>query len=373
MRALAVVAIAVLGLFLLAAEADASKSRASSDYVGFNEDAFAGLHQVAPDQYAGLVRAVGGNAIRTNLDWRLAEPELDVWAEGWWGVWEELYDLALARGVKPIFIIGFAPQWARDTGPGCGKPLFLPLAHDPGFGNCELPPSPQMDLEWVEYAAEVARRFPEATIEVWNEPNTDDYWRPAPDPKRFAELLTLAYHAIKAVSPRTEVIMGGLLNVRRTDPRKGEASVRDFLAGAYGSLPSVEGSADYIGLHPYPSGASVGEGSRFRKAFEDVRAIRDAHEDETPILVTETGVSTADLLFAPERRQATALQRINRYVESMPDVAGVLYHRVVEPRDTTANLREHGYAWLRYGGSPLEPRPVFCRFVAAAGRSYPAC
>ena len=219
-----------------------------------------GDDQVAPDQYAGLVRAIGGNTIRTNLDWRLAEPEQDVWAERWWTRWKELYDASLARGVTPIFIIGFAPSWAREVVVGCGNGLGASLAHDPGFGACELPPRPTMDIEWAEYAAEVARRFPRARIEVWNEPNTDDYWRPAPDPKRYAQLLTLAYHAIKAVSPRTEVVMGGLLNVRRTDPVKGETSIRDFLSVAYSSLPSIEGSADYIGLHPYPSGATVGSG-----------------------------------------------------------------------------------------------------------------
>lgn len=349
-------------------------ARAADDAVlGFNDDAVNGMHQVSPDQYVGLVRAAGGNALRTNLDWRLAEPEQDVWAEVWWAGWQELYELSLERGVTLVFIIGFAPSWARELGTGCAGPVIASLTHDPGFGACELPPRPAMDLEWAEYAAEVARRFPKAIIEVWNEPNTDDYWRPAPDPKRYAELLTLAHHAIKAISPRTRVTMGGLLNVRRSDPVKGEVSVKEFLSIAYSSLPSVEGSADYIGLHPYPSGAYVGIGSRFRQAFADVRAVRDTHGDDTPILVTETGVSTADLLFAPERRQARAIERIQTIVDAMPDVAGVIYHRVVEPRDTSTSPREHGFAWLRYGSPPLEPRPVYCRFVAAAGRRYPGC
>jgi len=367
MRAVVVGALAILlGVFVLSSDAGAD------EYLGFNEDAVAGAHGVSPDQYAGLVRVIGGNAIRTNLDWRLAEPELDSWAEGWWGHWQELYDASLARGVTPVFVVGFAPPWAADPSIECEPPVGLPLIHPPKR-SCEMPPRPAMDLEWVEYVAEVARRFPRATLEIWNEPNTDDFWRPAPDPERFAELLTLAYHAVKAVSPATEVVSGGLLNVRRTDPWKGEISVRDFLSVAYTALPSIDGNADYLGLHPYPSGASVGAGSRFRRAFTDLRSIRDAHGDSTPILVTETGVSTADLILAPERRQAAALARIQAATEAMPDVAVVLYHRVIEPRDSTRNPREHGYAWLRFGGSPLEPPPVFCHFAAAAGRGYPGC
>jgi hypothetical protein len=359
-----------LGLFVLAGDAGA-QSR-TEKILGWNEDAVGGEHGVSPDHYAGLVRVAGGNAIRTNLDWRLAEPRLDVWDESWWARWQELYDAALARGVRPIFVIGFAPGWARAEGVECSRPIELPLVHAPA-GPCEMPPRPAMDPQWVQYAAEVARRFPRATLEVWNEPNTDDFWRPAPDPRRYAELLTLAYHAIKAVSPQTEVVSGGLLNVRRTDPLKGEMSVRQFLSAAYSSLPSMEGSADYIGLHPYPSGASVGAGSRFRRAFTDLRSVRDAHGDRTPILVTETGVSTADLIVAPGRRQAQAIARIQAQIEAMPDVAGVVYHRVIEPRDSTLNPREYGYAWLRFGGYPLRPRPVFCRFAAMARRAYPGC
>jgi hypothetical protein len=347
-------------------------ARASDAILGWNEDASGGEHGVSPDHYAGLVRVAGGNAIRTNLDWRLAEPRLDVWDERWWGRWDELYEAALDRGVTPIFVIGFAPGWAREEGIDCSREVELPLIHAP-IGSCEMPPRPAMDPQWVQYVAQVARRFPRATLEVWNEPNTDDFWRPAPDPQRFAELLTLAYHAVEAVSPRTRVVSGGLLNVRRTDPLKGEVSVRDFLSVAYASLPSMKGSADYIGLHPYPVGAFVGPGSRFRRAFGDLRAVRDAHGDATPILVTETGVSTADLVIAPERRQARAIERIHAHIGSLPDVAGVVYHRVIEPLDSTRNPREHGYAWLRFGDHPLRPRPVFCRFATAAGRSYSRC
>lgn len=348
-------------------------AKAATPISGFNEDAVGGLHGVSPDHYAGLVRTIGGNAIRTNLDWRLAEPEQDVWGEDWWGQWADLYEEALSRGVTPIFIIGSAPRWARATSSTCGDFAGPTLTHDPGFGSCELPPRPAMDVEWLEYATEVARRFPRAMIEVWNEPNTAEYWRPEPDPARYAELLTLAYHGIKAVSPRTRVISGGLLNVRRSDTAKGEVSIRDFLSIAYSAFPTIKGSADMIGLHAYPRGARVGARSRFAQAFSDVRAIRNANADPAPILLTETGVSTADLEFAPERRQAKALLRIDSMVDRMSDVAGVIYHRVIEPRDTTENVREHGYAWLRYGGSPLEPRRAFCAFVARAGRSYPAC
>lgn len=358
LRRQAVAFVAALGLLL----AGAGPARAGTEVIGFNEDAVDGLHGVTPDQYAGLVRAAGGNVIRTNLDWRNAEPEEGVWNERWWDRWAELYNESLARGVRPIFIVGFAPKWAAPKDVRCS-----------GFGGCELPPRPEMDVAWANYTAEVARRFPKAMIEVWNEPNTADFWRPRPDPQRFAELLTLAYHSIKAVSPRTEVVMGGLLNVRRKDAVNREVSVEEFLSVAYSVTPSIKGHADYIGLHPYPRRARLGPRSRFARGFREMRAVMAAAGDSTPMLVTEVGVSTADLRRFPQRRQSKAMTRIHRKIDAMDDVAGVVYHRLVEPLDTTDDPREHGYAWLRYGDSPLEPRRVYCRFVKRAGRSYDGC
>jgi hypothetical protein len=327
-------------------------------FLGFNEDAVAGVHGISPTDYAGHVRTIGGNALRTNLDWRNAEPKRDCWSQEWWAHWRDFYIATLTSGVRPIFIISAAPEWARN-----------PTAHErncKGYAGCVFPPRREMDSEWAEYAAEVAHRFPEALIEVWNEPNLGSMWSSGPNPERFAELVVLAHDAIKAVSPETRVVLGGLLGVRRTKRPGQEMALRKFLAGAYQATPSIRGSFDYLGLHPYTTWARVGKKSLFGRTLRTTRAIRDAHEDPTPILVTEFGVSTATP-NVDEDRQTRVLDKAHRRLGAAPDVAGVLYHRVVEPRDTTDDALEIGYAWLRHGGRPAEPRPVYCHFAELAG------
>lgn len=64
--------------------------------------------------------------------------------------------------------------------------------------------------EWQEFLEEVARRFPQAAaIEIWNEPNLSGFWKPEPQPERYAGLVASAYEAIKAADPGIQVIAGG--------------------------------------------------------------------------------------------------------------------------------------------------------------------
>jgi hypothetical protein len=333
-------------------------------FLGFNEDVVAGVHGIAPVDYVGHVRTIGGNALRTNIDWRNAEPKRDCWDLEWWAHWRDLYASALTRGVRPIFIISAAPEWARNQA--------SPERDCKGFAGCVYPPSRDMDPEWAEFAAEIARNFPQAMIEVWNEPNLGGFWTSGPNPERFAELVVLADAAIESVSPETEVILGGLLGIRTSKGPQREVRLREFLARAYDATPSIGGHVDYLGLHPYTTRARIGRKSAFVRGFHDMRKVRDANGDTAPIFVTEFGVST-NSPNVDEVRQTKALDRVNSRIAAAPDVAGVIYHRVIEPRDTTDDPQEIGYAWLRHGRSPPEPRPVYCHFAARAGQPYPGC
>jgi hypothetical protein len=336
----------------------------SEPFIGFNEDAVAGVHGIAPVDYVGHVRTIGGNALRTNLDWRNAEPKRDCWSQEWWAHWRDFYAAAINRGVRPVFIISAAPDWARNQSNS--------ERDCKGFAGCVYPPTRAMDAEWAEYAKEVAWRFPDALIEIWNEPNLSWGWAPKPNPERWAELVVTAYDAIKSVSPETKVVAGGLMNSRLSDGPERSVGIREFLARAYDADPSIEGHFEYLGLHPYTSRARVGKKSTFVRAFRHMRAVRAVNGDSAPIMVTEFGIST----FTPnvdEDRQTRILDRVHSRLATWPDVAGVIYHRVIEPRDTTDDPREIGYAWLRHGRTPPEPRPVYCHFAARAGNSYSGC
>jgi hypothetical protein len=336
----------------------------SEPFIGFNEDAVAGVHGIAPVDYAGHVRTIGGNALRTNLDWRNAEPKRDCWSQEWWAHWRDFYAATINRGVRPVFIISAAPGWARNQ---------ASAERDcKGFSGCVFPPSRAFDSEWAEFAREVAWRFPDALIEIWNEPNLKSMWSSGPDPERFADLAVTAHSAIKSVSPQTKVVLGGLMNSRSTKAPKDAIGLREFLARAYAATPSIKGHFDYLGLHPYTPRTKLNRKSPFVRAFRQMRVIRDRNGDATPIFVTEFGFSTATP-GVDEIKQAALLDRVHTRLATWPDVAGILYHRVIEPRDTTDDPKEIGYAWLRHGKTPPEPRPVYCHFAARAGNSYAGC
>jgi hypothetical protein len=334
--------------------------------LGFNESVWGVADEVSPADFVEIVATAGGNVIRTNLDWRHAEPARDLWSPVWWSRWRQLYDAALARGVTPLFIIGMAPPWAwEERQADCDE--LRPL-----FGGCELPPADTeaMNEEWAEYSAEVAHRFPRAMIEVWNEPNLTAFWETGADPARFAELQVAAHEAIEAESPMTQVISGGLVNVLVSDAAGMRAD--EFLDGAYAASPSIAGHMDAIGIHPYPYDDGFGADTLFALSLQQVRGARSLHGDAaTPLFLTEVGVSTGPPELHSEEQRAGASLRLYRRAMTMPDVAGVVLHRLVEQRG--ANPWELGSAWLRNGGPPLEPKPVYCTFVQQAGNSYPLC
>jgi Cellulase (glycosyl hydrolase family 5) len=332
-------------------------------HLGFNEGVWGVAREVEPADFVEIVDTAGGNLIRTPLDWRHAEPVEDVWSGYWWPRWRELYDAALERGVTPLFTIAMAPPWAWEQGQaGCA----------PIFGRCELPPAdtPRMNAEWAEFAAEVARRFPKAILEVWNEPNYTLFWDSGPAPERWAELQVLAYDAIKEVDRSITVISGGLTFPPQTDSTG--MTVPEYLSRAYAADPSIAGHMDAIGIHPYPYDNAFGADTLFAQSMHQVRSVRRAQGDSsTPLFITEFGVSTGAPEHHTERQRAAAVLRLYRRAITMPDVEGVVFHRLVEPEDS--NEWEVGSAWLRNGSPPLEPKRAYCTFVEQAGNSYAPC
>ena len=331
-------------------------------FFGANDNMLFVSDGLGPTRKLELVEAMGGNVARTSLDWRLLEPIRDIWNAAVFLQARRFYRRALRRDIRPLFTLVSSPRWARVS---CRELLSW---------TCVAPPQRRWDEEWAEFAAEVARRFPRAIIEVWNEPNFRAYWgaRSGPDPQRFAELQTIAYRAIKDVRPRTVVLAGGFSNIQRTG--RFSIGLRDFLTGAYAARPSIKGHMDMLAFHPYPYSAHLGADSRFAETFADVRGVRRAfHDRSTPLFVTELGVSTAPPEDLRPREQASTLLAAYRRTMTMRDVRGIVVHRLVEPRETNEIEWELGMALTLYGANPPHPRVAYCRFVRLAGNNYPRC
>lgn len=167
--------------------------------------------------------------------------------------------------------------------------------------------------QFASFAASVPRLVPEIEhVVVGNEPNTNLFWRPQFDASggdaaatAYESLLARSYDAIKAVSPKVEVIGGGLAP-RGADRPHGKrpthspvAFIRD-LGAAYRASGRKLPLMDAFSMHPYgsnprepptlahPGSTSIGIADYDRL----VRLLRDALDRTTPIVYGEYGVNT---------------------------------------------------------------------------------
>ncbi|MBI3941813.1 MAG: hypothetical protein HY326_02280 [Chloroflexi bacterium] len=162
---------------------------------------------------------------------------------------------AEAAGLTPVITIQGAPKWAAST--PCG-PLFP--EHMPDFVRFVASLAQRYDGDGV--ADMPGLRWPVRYLELWNEPDNTDLaavslggcWgndanqNGRPDSLEYADMLRQVYPAIKAISPPTQIIPGGL-------------ALDVFVTGSVPGYPTYSGpkfSADFL-----PSLLRAGAGDNF--------------------------------------------------------------------------------------------------------------
>jgi len=231
--------------------------------------------------------------------------------------------------------------------------------------QCNYPPAREQLDRWGRFMGRLATRFPEAWFGIWNEPNFAGSWRSGPDPEGYAELLAVAYGAIKSASPDAGVLGPALGSVSKP----GAIDYRTFLEGVYAAPLSFKDHSDAIELHVYP-GSGLGAGSFFAQVLDDVREVRAAHDDgDKPIYVTEVGATTSGPNPVDEEQQADRVARATTRLLTMPDVIGVLVHRLVEIPTADEADPEKGFGLVRLSesGAP-EPKLAYCALGGRVAR-----
>jgi hypothetical protein len=123
------------------------------------------------------------------------------------------------------------------------------------YGTYWAEPSGQEDTLDVDafaaYAGQMAAWFCDTVkvYEVWNEENLVRFWKPAPDPERYADLVLASAAAIKAQCPDARVIFGGLSSY--DDVPATMFDTWGFLRRALAARPALCDALDGVGLHPY--------------------------------------------------------------------------------------------------------------------------
>jgi endo-1,4-beta-mannosidase len=308
-------------------------------------------------QSMDLQKRLGANAQRISVDWRWVEPSKDRYN---WAKYDVLYSAALARGIRPVFMLLFAPSWTLDG--QC----------DQFQTDCTYPPTRAHLDDWREFVELFARRYPRmAGVEVWNEPNMSWFWKPGPDPNLYMDLVREARAAVKSVDPGIPVAGGSIANTGTTNST--QMSLVDFTRAIY--REGAKSSLDAVSIHPYPNSLDTG---RITRNLDQVRGVlREFGDTGKPLWVTEIGLSSkgsGSSFAVTEKEQADGLVAIYRTLRQQPDVTVALFHTLVEPISkwyaNPADPRDQtvGFGVLR---QDLTPKPAFC--ALAAVRGAPGC
>lgn len=291
---------------------------------------------------------LGSDTLRTTLTWASVEYSP---GDYYWGFYDKLYSRMLANGTRPLFVVMGAPCWAT------------------GNGSCRLgqgnhPPSPAHDGAWRRFVGEVAKRYPQARgIEVWNEPNMDDFFVGGPNPSRYATLLELARRGVDSVGSKLPVIFGGLAPFNKSRP--GEMRHDAFLRRAFQS--GAAGDADAIGHHAY-SGRRLRDGHTegLRSQLAELKDVMiDFDVPNVPFWVTEVGMSTAQRKV-DQGEQAKTIARAYKALRRVPGVDAVIVHRW---RDAGGSGLESGYGLTTRKG---KAKKALCKLAELRGHSCPA-
>ncbi|MEA2292554.1 MAG: hypothetical protein QOE86_193 [Solirubrobacteraceae bacterium] len=319
---------------------------------GFNDNA-ALYGQATPTAAASAAQAAGATSVRITVDWRAVEPTQGTRD---FTRYDAIYNAAVAKGQQPLFVILFAPAWARPAG-ACA-----------GVSDCTVAPDPSHDADFGAFAAAVAARYPQAAgIEVWNEPNQREFWGGSlPDPARYTQLLKATYTAVKAVDPALPVITGGLTSYGGEDGTGPGISTRAFLDGMYAA--GAKGFYDGIGLHPYTS-FQLWYGFR---AIANAKEAMAANDDPAKLWFTETNVSTTGPQAVSVADQGRYIQRFIPRFRARTDVAGVWIHTLYDPSWVDATSTDRGYGMLTTTSQAKSGYCVLAALYATAICATPA-
>jgi hypothetical protein len=256
---------------------------------------------------------------------------------------------ATARGMRVLGGIIYTPWWARPRGT------------DATYG-----PTPDAYATFAGAAAQHYGRMGVRAFEIWNEPNSPAFWKPAPDPAAYTAVLKAAYRAIKKSDPAATVVTGGTAPAP-TEP--GSYNPVDFLKGIYAA--GGRGYFDAVGHHPYCwpllPGASKPWSAWYQmdSGASSLRSLMVANGDGAKkIWATEFGAPTDGPTgsFVSPTRQATMLIKAYKLFAGY-SWAGPLFFYSGRDLGTTSNTNQNFFGLTTYD---FLPKPAYGAYLAAS-------
>ena len=288
--------------------------RAGALAVGYNEDA---ARLVAVPQ---AVKRSNTQVLRVGSLWQALEPQRDVYD---WAPLDRAVALMREARIRPMITVFGSAKWADGGTPGI---------------NC--PCDRAADPEWRDLWRNLALRYPDAVLNVWNEPNIPAFGNVSA--ARMAELVNQAAAAIWEVDPERPVV---------GPPTAPWGDWTRYSASLYPRLdPRVALAANL-----YPRG-------RILENLRSQLAAADRIAGQRPVWITETNVSREEV---GARRQARYVREAYRLARRR-GFSGLIFQRLWSPFRAADGIG----AWDA-GLSALRPDAGPRRLYDQIGRLHP--
>ena len=267
------------------------------------------------DRDFARMQAARVGTIRFGMQWSGIQPARDGFD---WSGPDSVVRGAAENGIRPLPFLSGTPDWVAD----------LDGHHHCAQGDCApyVPESRRARAAWARFVGAAVRRYgpdgwfwtenptvpkiPIRAWQIWNEQNSPTYYKPRPDPRGYAKLLSSSDDAIAAADPGAQTILGGMFGTPLGGRKPGLSSWK-FLGALYDER-GAKAHFDGVAVHPYAASMS--------KVLIQIRMLRRemraAHDQRVGLWITELGWASGGApspLNKGPRGQAARLHEAFKY------------------------------------------------------------
>lgn len=261
-----------------------------------------------------------------------------------WSRYDRIINALNKYNLKALPILTYTPEWARV--PGCR-------------GGAHCPPADPKTF--AKFATDAIERYKGKGVhywEIWNEPNSYDFWATKADCKAYTNLLKATYPAMKKADPSAFIITGGLAMLGTTDVN---IAPLEFIECIY-----TNGGKNYfdaIGYHPYTFPAlPSANGTAWAKmslTSPSLRSIMLANGDSAKkVWLTEYGAPTggpdSNWFISEDKQSQMVTDTMNLYKPST--WAGPLFWYTYIDSGNKSDTNENFFGFVRFNGTQ---KPAF--------------
>ncbi|MFB2599455.1 FlgD immunoglobulin-like domain containing protein [Herbiconiux sp. P17] len=268
----------------------------------------------AADADARLMEDAYVTYAREEFNWSMIEPKNNYYE---FQKTDQAVAIASSRNINIVAKLFYTAPWATSAPPG------TPADDARYFAPANL-------NEYASYVQAVVSRYKDQihVWEVWNEPNIQQYWKPAPNASAYAAMLKIAYSTIKSVDPMATVLTAGFAGFD-------DAYMKGLVdAGAVNSF-------DGLAIHTYVDG--LPETSTLDSLMSGAEAWMARNRPDSTLWITELGWSTCGSCSGKvsDSQQADYLSRA--MLDALKhDVKGAMWFSLRELGDSTSLIDNYG-------------------------------